>query len=71
MEGAPDELPVYISLASILGDGRNRIWLCDRHHQLVTNARIYIPRSAMQSVEEFARDYGLEGWLDRYTKEAA
>src|SRR4051812_17634686 len=49
----------------ILGDPRNRIWLCDRHHQFVTNARIYIPRSAMAEVEEFAKDYGLEGWLDK------
>jgi hypothetical protein len=51
-----------LSLDDILGDTRNRIWLCSHHHELVTNGRVEAPLP--DSVWIFAKEFGLEGMLD-------
>jgi hypothetical protein len=50
------------TLDDILGDTRNRIWLCSHHHELVTNGRVEAPLP--DSVWIFAKEFGLEGMLD-------
>jgi hypothetical protein len=60
-----------------LGDLRNMVPVCRKHHEHVENRRIVIWREDLPAaVHEFAAEYGLEGWLDRYyppapTSEAA
>jgi hypothetical protein len=49
-------------LADILGDERNRVWLCSHHHELVTNSRLEPPLP--ESVWVFAREFGLTGMLE-------
>lgn len=50
------------TLNLILGDKRNRVWLCTYHHELLTNARLWL--KPPQSVWEFAADFGLTGQLE-------
>lgn len=62
-------------------DDRNLSVLCRTHHERFHNKRFYVKRSELPAaralrplpaVEDFARDFGLEAWLDRdYPKEAA
>lgn len=58
-----------LSLDSILGDTRNRIFLCSHHHELVTNGRVKV--ELPDSVWEFAREFGLEGMLENDLRRAA
>lgn len=51
-----------IPLADILGDARNRVWVCSHHHELVTNGRLHV--ELPQSVWEFADEYGLRAMLE-------
>ncbi len=51
-----------LTLADILGDTRNRVWLCKHHHKLVTNHRVDVPLP--DSVWEFAREFGLDAALE-------
>lgn len=50
------------TLAELLGDARNRVWICERHHELVTKGRIYV--TFPSSVWAFARELGLDGMLE-------
>lgn len=53
-------------LRDALGDSRNLVWVCKRHHDLWTNARLVVPRSAVPvSVDEFAAAHGLTWDVDR------
>jgi hypothetical protein len=60
-----------------LGDLRNMVPVCRKHHEHVENRRIVIRREDLSpEFDDFCRDYGLEGWADRYfppapTSEAA
>jgi hypothetical protein len=54
--------PVTRTLDDILGDTRNRVWLCSRHHELVTNGRLEI--ELPESVWEFAADFGFTAGLE-------
>ena len=48
-------------LGLVLGDRRNMVRVCSRHHELLTNARIHFTRDELpESVEEFAAEHGLE-----------
>jgi hypothetical protein len=51
-----------VSLDDILGDPRNRVWLCSHHHELVTNGRLDV--ALPRSVWEFAREFGLDAQLE-------
>lgn len=51
-----------LSLDDILGDPRNRIWLCSHHHELTTNGRLEV--ELPEPVWEFAREFGLVGALE-------
>lgn len=51
-----------VTLDAILGDTRNRVWLCGAHHEKVTNARLAV--DLPESVWEFAREYGLDAPLE-------
>jgi hypothetical protein len=65
------EVPMGL-LADALNDRRNGIPACRRHHDLLENAHVRLFRSDLPAeVHEFARDFGLEGWLDRYYPRAA
>lgn len=57
------------TLDQLLGDPRNRVWLCKRHHELVTNHRLKVVLP--ESVWVFAREYGLEGMLENDLRRAA
>lgn len=46
----------------LLGDERNRIWLCVGHHELVTNHRVY-PRTPAAALE-FAQEFGFAADLE-------
>jgi hypothetical protein len=50
------------TLRELLGDERNRVWLCTAHHEKVSNGRLYLepPESAL----EFAEEYGFTAELD-------
>lgn len=50
------------TLDDIVGDPRNRVWLCSHHHELVTNGRLKL--ELPESVWEFAREFGLVGMLE-------
>lgn len=51
------------TLDDILGDPRNRMWLCpEGHHEPVTNGALHLPIPA--SVWGFADDYGLRAELE-------
>jgi hypothetical protein len=50
------------TLDSILGDTRNRVWLCSHHHELVTNGRLEPPLP--DEVWEFADEFGLTAQLE-------
>lgn len=50
------------TLDDILGDTRNRRWLCTRHHELVTNHRVEAPIPG--SVWEFAAEFGFTAQLE-------
>src|SRR6266498_2440841 len=54
--------PFQRTLDDILGDTRNRVWLCSHHHELVTNNRVEAPLP--ESVWEFAREFGLDAQLE-------
>lgn len=61
---------ILVPLDVILADPRNRLWICEAHHERVSNARVYtdIPGS----VWEFCRDFGLVGSMEnRLAKQAA
>lgn len=51
-----------LGLDDILGDTRNRIWLCSRHHELVTNGRLKV--QLPESVWLFAAEFGLTAQLE-------
>ena len=52
-------------LEEILGDRRNLVRLCAKHHEWVTNHRIHFTRDELpESVEEFAAEHGLLWRLD-------
>jgi hypothetical protein len=57
------------TLDDILGDTRNRIFLCSHHHELVTNGRLKV--EIPESVYEFAREFGLEAQLENDLRRAA
>jgi hypothetical protein len=50
------------TLDQILGDERNRVWLCSAHHERVTNGRLEAPLP--DSVYEFAAEFGLTAQLE-------
>jgi hypothetical protein len=50
------------TLDDILGDTRNRVWLCSHHHELVTNGRLEPPLP--DEVWEFADEFGLTAQLE-------
>ncbi len=54
--GGWDYWPDYAlrTLDDILGDPRNRVWLCSHHHELTTNGRVQ--PELPDSVWEFARN---------------
>lgn len=56
-------------LDQILGDPRNRVFLCTHHHELVTNGRLTV--ELPDSVWEFAREFGLTGMLENDLRRAA
>lgn len=58
-----------IPLTEILGDARNRVWLCSHHHELVTNGRLKV--ELPESVWEFAREFGLAAQLENDIARAA
>jgi hypothetical protein len=49
-------------LDEILGDTRNRVWLCSHHHEKVTNGRLKV--ELPESVWEFAAEFGLTAQLE-------
>lgn len=52
-----------ILLDDIIGDERNRMWLCsEAAHEPVTNARIHVV--VPEPVWQFADEYGLRGMLE-------
>lgn len=51
-----------LTLDHILGDPRNRVWLCSHHHELVTNGRLDV--ELPESVWVFARKFGLAAQLE-------
>lgn len=56
-----------ISLAGILEDPRNGVLVCRRHHDMVEGPQLTILRNELPPrVFDFAEEYGLGGWLDRY-----
>lgn len=56
-----------ISLGGILEDPRNGILVCRRHHDMVEGGQVTILRDELPPrVFDFAEEYGLAGWLDRY-----
>ena len=57
------------SLYDILGDPRNRIWLCSAHHEKLTNARVQVP--IPESVWEFCDEFGLRAMLENDLARAA
>ena len=63
----------HAEISRALTDDRNLSVLCRTHHERFHNKRFYVKRSELPpAVEDFARDFGLEAWLDRdYPKEAA
>ena len=58
-----------LTLDDILGDTRNRVWLCSFHHEKVTNGRLKV--ELPESVWEFAREHGLEAQLENDIARAA
>lgn len=66
-ENAPSARAYELQLGSIVYDPRTAKPGCDRHHHLLDTARkLKIPRRKLPAaVEEFAREHGLEAWLDR------
>jgi hypothetical protein len=53
---------LLVTLDDILGDERNRVFLCSHHHELVTNGRLEPPLP--DEVWVFAREFGLTGMLE-------
>lgn len=51
-----------ITLELVLGDRRNRVWMCVRHHELVTKGMLKSP--VPSSVFELAREFGIDGMLE-------
>lgn len=67
-EELPSARAYELRLASIVYDARTAVPGCDRHHhQLDTSRRLKIParKHLPAGVEEFAKEHGLEAWLDR------
>lgn len=59
-----------LTLDDILGDPRNRMWLCaEGHHEPVTNHRLH--PSVPDSVWEFCADFGLTAELENDIARAA
>lgn len=60
----PEDPDIQIRLLpQILGDTRNRVWICDTHHERLHNGRFYIDELP-DSVWEFARSFGLDAQLE-------
>lgn len=59
----------HLSLTQILGDPRNRVWVCSFHHERISNGRVKV--ELPDSVWEFARAFGLEGMLENDLRRAA
>jgi hypothetical protein len=57
------------TLDDILGDTRNRVFLCTRHHELVTNGRLKV--ELPPSVWRFAEEFGLTAQLENDIRRAA
>ena len=54
-------------LAVALSDPRNGLLVCRRHHDLLERGLVVLRREDLPlCVDEFAAEFGLEGWLDRY-----
>lgn len=56
-------------LDEILGDTRNRIWICSFHHERLTNGRLKV--ELPESVHEFAADFGFTAALENDARRAA
>lgn len=66
-EGPPTQAD--LPLKDILGDTRNRVFLCSHHHELVTNGRLKV--ELPDSVWAFAAEFGLTGMLENDLRKAA
>jgi hypothetical protein len=65
-KGLPEVLP---DLEYALADRRNLIPLCRHHHELVTNARLYVPSfSWPEGIWDFAEETGLTWYLDKWAE---
>lgn len=66
-EDAPSARAYELRLAAIVYDARTAVPGCERdHHRLDTSRLLKIPRKYLPAVlEEFAKEHGLEAWLDR------
>lgn len=67
----PPEAQVYgvgvRTLSAILEDPRNGILGCRRHHDMLEAGQVVIQRDELPPrVFEFAEEYGLLAWLERY-----
>lgn len=51
------------ALKDIISDQRNRVWICDTHHERLHNGRFYIDELP-ESVWIFAREFGLDAALE-------
>ncbi len=52
----------HTTLDDMLGDTRNRVWLCQAHHERVTNGRLEVELPG--SVYEFADEFGFRAQLE-------
>lgn len=61
--------PEFAALSDILGDTRNRIWLCQAHHERLHNKRFEL--ELPESVLEFAAEFGFTAALENDARRAA
>lgn len=55
-----------VGITKLIADERNRLWLCDRHHQRVEKGNDLLRLSEIPvPVFRFAYEFGLEAALDR------
>ena len=61
-----------VPLTKVLGDKRNLVPLCWRHHQLVEGRRIYLePDDLPENFMDFAAELNLTGFVWRWRPDAA